>query len=279
MKLSNAARMGDTVVATDAYGTASVMVQYDPLSYSKIDGAQVTKRMVSAAPSVAMPARGAITIDGQNYLVGHGAPDYWKGRAIRVSYVIQGADGLANLMTIGQALAGTPPVTAYAAVVFNKYIGEMNDNSRMAPQYQVFLAGAEEAPEDSLTQLDGVWYLTKQSYLSSSGLRIALSNVVADTPETPCFETVTIGSRTYDPISDSYTSAGVSTKVFRLKWSENYEYLSVGTTPFQRGDIQVFMLKASTPKTSDLLTLSDGSWRILAVQDMGATWRCHARRA
>ena len=275
MKLSQAARMGDTVVATDAYGTASVMVQYDPLSYAKVDGVAVRKRQISVDPSVTMPARGAITIDGQIYLVGHGAPDYWKGRAIRVSYVIQGADGLANLQTIGQALEGTAPVTAYAAVVFAKYLPDANDSSRMPPQYQVFLAGAEEAPEDTLIGLEGAFYLVKQSYISTSGLRVALANIVDE----PCFETVSFANRVYDPVSDSYTSAGTSIKIFRIKWSESFTYLSKASEGFERGDIQVFMLKSSTPKPSDLLTLSDGSWRILAVQDMGATWRCHARRA
>ena len=275
MKLQSAARMGDTVVASDAYGTAQVMVQYDPMSYAKIDGVSVRKRQISAAPSVAMPARGVITIDGQKYLVGHGAPDYWRGKAIRVSYVIQGADGLANLQTIGQALEGTAPVTAYAAVVFAKYLPDANDSSRMPPQYQVFLAGAEEAPEDTLIGLEGAFYLVKQSYISTSGLRVALANIVDE----PCFETVSFANRVYDPVSDSYTSAGTSIKIFRIKWSESFTYLSKASEGFERGDIQVFMLKSSTPKPSDLLTLSDGSWRILAVQDMGATWRCHARRA
>ena len=275
MKLQSAARMGDTVVASDAYGTAQVMVGFDQLSYSKIDGVAVRKRQISAAPSVAMPARGVITIDGQKYLVGHGAPDYWRGKAIRVSYVIQGADGLANLQTIGQALEGTAPVTAYAAVVFAKYLPDANDSSRMPPQYQVFLAGAEEAPEDTLIGLEGAFYLVKQSYISTSGLRVALANIVDE----PCFETVSFANRVYDPVSDSYTSAGTSIKIFRIKWSESFTYLSKASEGFERGDIQVFMLKSSTPKPSDLLTLSDGSWRILSVQDMGATWRCHARRA
>ena len=275
MKLQSAARMGDTVVASDAYGTAQVMVQYDPMSFAKIDGVSVRKRQISAAPSVAMPARGVITIDGQKYLAGHGAPDYWRGSVIRVSYVIQGADGLANLQTIGQALDGIVPVTAYAAVVFAKYLPDANDSSRMPPQYQVFLAGAEEAPEDTLIGLEGSFYLVKQSYISTSGLRVALANIVDE----PCFETVSFANRVYDPVSDSYTSAGTSIKIFRIKWSESFTYLSKASEGFERGDIQVFMLKSSTPKPSDLLTLSDGSWRILAVQDMGATWRCHARRA
>lgn len=275
MKLSRAAGMADTVTATDAYGTATFLCQYDPLSYSKIDGTSVKKRMVSATPSVLMPARGAITIDGQTYLVGHGAPDYWKNQRIRVNYVIQGADGLANLHSIDTALASTTPTTAYAALAFSKYLPEVSDNSRMPPQYQVFLAGSETAPADSLVQLGGVWFLVKQSYLSTSGLRVALANELAE----PVFETVSFGARTYDPITDGYTSSGTSVKILRVKWSEHYLYLSKASETYERGDMQVFMLKASTPKPSDTLTLSDGVWRVLSVQDETTHWSCHVRRA
>lgn len=277
MKLSKAAVMGDTQEAVDAYNLTGTKLQvgFDPLSYSKIDGVAVKKRAISASPSVLMPARGAITIDGQTYLVGHGAPDYWRGSTIRVNYVIQGADGLANLHSIDTALAGTAPITAYAAISFSRYLPEVNDNSRMLPQYQVFLAGSEAAPADSLVQLGGVWYLIKQSYISTSGLRVALANELVE----PVFETVGFGARTYDPITDAYTSSGASVKVLRVKWSEHYQYLSKASETYERGDMQVFMLKASTPKPSDTISLSDGVWRVLSTQDETTHWSCHVRRA
>lgn len=275
MKLSRAAGMADTVTASDAYGTATFLVQYDPLSYSKVDGVQVRKRQISTAPSVVMPARGAATIDGQTYLVGHAAPDYWKGKVIRNTYVIQGADGVANLHSIATALAGTAPTTAYAALVFSKYMPEANDNSKYPPQYQVFLAGSEDAPADSLVQLGGVWYLVKQSYLSTSGLRVALANVLDE----PAFESASFGAKTYDPITDTYSGGAASIAVLRVKWSEHFTYLSKASATFERGDLQVFMLKASSPKPSDSLTLSDGVWRVLSVQDETTYWSCHVRRA
>ena len=277
MKLQNAARMGDTQVAVDAYAptAASFLVGFDPLSYSKIDGTNVTKRMISVSESVAIPARGCIAIDGQIYLCGYGAPDYWKNKAIRVNHTIQGADGLANLTTIAMALAGITPATAYAALVFSKYMPEANDNSKYPPQFQMFMAGSESAAADTLIQLASKWYLVKQSYLSTSGLRVALVNEV----EEPSFETVTFGSRTYDPIADTYSSATSSTRIFRIKWSESFTYLSKASEGFERGDIQIFMLKTMAPKPSDTLALSDGTWRILSVQDEGGAWRCHGRRA
>lgn len=277
MKLKRVARKFDNVQAQDAYGTTTFMVQYEPMSFSKIDGTSVTKRMVSAAPEIVMPARGAITIDGEQYVVGHGAPDYWMGEVIRVSYVIQGATGLANLHSIASAIAQTSPVTAYAALVFSKYMPEANDNSRYPPQYQVFLAGSESAPADSLIQLDGKWFLVKQSYISTSGLRIALANELDE----PAFETVTYGDRTYDPVTDTYSTSNSSVRVLRVKWSEHFHYLTKADETYQRGDIQVMALKTSMPSVipSDLLTLSDGVWRVLSVQDEGTTVSLHMRRA
>ena len=276
MRLYRAARLGDTVTATDAYGTDTFDCGFEPMSFNKIDGVSITKRQISVAPGTVMPARSVATIDGRQYLLGHGAPDYWKGKAIRLNYVIQGADGLANLLTIGQALANSTPTTAYAALAFAKYMpADTNDNSKFSPQYQMFLAGSENAPADSLIQLATKWFLVKQSYISTSGLRIALVNEIED----PVFETVTFGSRTYDPITDAYSSTGASVKIMRIKWSEHYTYLSIGTETYERGDQQVFMLKTATPKPSDTLTLSDGTWRILAVQDEGTRWSCHVRRS
>ena len=105
---------------------------------------------------------------------------------------------------------------------------------------------------------------------------IALINILDE----PCFESVSFGSRVYDPIKDIYTSTGSDVRVMRVKWSESYEYLSVGTTAFLRGDIQVFLPKTVAVKPSDLLALSDGSWKILSVQAFGSNvWRCHCRRA
>lgn len=275
MRLYSAARLADDTVATDAYGTDTIKVQYDALSYAKIDGVAVKKRQISVAPTVTMPTRGAITIDGQTYLVGHGAPDYWKGRTIRVNYVIQGVDGLASLTSITGDLVGTPPLIAYAALVFSKYVPEADVSGKYPPQYQVFLDGAEPAPADSLIRLNGVLYLVKESYLSNSGLRIALVNAI----DTPARETATFNSSVYDPITDSRVDTPTSVEILRVKWQEHFRYLTKASETYERGDQQVFVLKSVTPKPSDNLTLSDGVWRVLSAQDEVTLWSLHVRRA
>lgn len=277
MRLARAARRFDTVSVADAYNplAPAVLCQYEPMSFAKIDGVSITKRQVSTAPEVVMPARGALLIGGKIYITGHGAPDYWKGAPIRTNYVIQGVDGLAELTSIAAALAGIAPHTAYAALVFSKYMPDANDSSKYPPQYQVFLAGCEDAPADSLISLSGVWYLVKESYISTSGLRVTLVNEVAG----PAFETALFSSNTYDPVRDERTPVSGSVPVFRIKWSEHFSYMSQASETFQRGDEQVFMLKSVTAKPQDTLALSDGVWRILSVRDEGVQWCCHVRRA
>ena len=275
MRLLDAARRFDTTTATDAYIAATFKCQFEVLAYSKIDGVAVKKRQISTAPGVAIPARRVVVISGQAYLIGHSAPDFWYDSIIRLNYVIQGADGVANLTTIAAELAGTPPSTAYAALAFAKYLPDAEDSSKYPPQYQVFLSGTESAPADSLIYLNSVWYLVKESYVSTSGLRVSLANVV----DSPNFEMATFTSRVYAPLTDTYVDTPSAIKVFRIKWAEHFEYLSKATEQYERGDLTVMMLKAVTPDPPDTLTLSDGVWRILSAQDEGLTWNCHARRA
>lgn len=276
MKLTSAANKFNTTVASDSYDSSvEFMVQFEPMSFSKIDGVSIMKRQLSISPGTVVPARGCITVDQQVYLVGHGAPDFWKNSVIRTTLIIQGADGLANLTTIADELAGTAPGTAYAALAFAKYLPDAEDSSKYPPQYQVFLSGTESAPADSLIYLNSVWYLVKESYVSTSGLRVSLANVV----DSPNFEMATFTSRVYAPLTDTYVDTPSAIKVFRIKWAEHFEYLSKATEQYERGDLTVMMLKAVTPDPPDTLTLSDGVWRILSAQDEGLTWSCHARRA
>ena len=275
MDLDRIARWLDKTLATDAYSDDTFLCQFENLSYSKIDGVAIKKRTISTAGDVIIPARRVVDIGGQKYLLGTQAPDYWNNEVIRLNFVIQGADGLADLTTIAAELTGTAPTTAYAALAFAKYLPDAEDSSRYPPQYQVFLSGTESAPADSLIKLNSVWYLIKESYISTSGLRVSLANVL----DSPNFENATFSSRVYDPITDTHTPTNSTIKILRVKWSEYFRYLSQASEQYQRGDQQIFTLKAVTPDPPDSFTLSDGTWRVVSSQDEGLTWSCHVRRS
>ena len=276
-RLQRAANKYNDLVAADAYTPATTFLcQFEPMSFSKIDGVAVRKRQISIAPDVTLPARSCVTIGGENYICSHPAPDFWRGSVIRQTVILQGSDGLAKFTTIEGELNNAAGVQAHAAKVFAKYMPDQVDSSKYPPQYQIFMAGSESAPADSLIQFGSEWFLVKQSYESTSGMRIALSNLL----ESPVFETILAGSRTYDPLTDSWSGSTTSMKVMRVKWSEHYEYLTADSTKYQVGDLQVFMLQAGMPtlKVGDTLTLSDGLWKVLSLRTEGTTWSIHARR-
>lgn len=275
MDLERVARRFDNTVAKDAYSNATFMCQFEVLSYSKIDGVAVKKRQISTAVGVTIPSRRVVDIGGQKYLLGTPAPDYWNNEVIRLNFVIQGADGLADLTTIADELSGAGPTQAYAALVFAKYLPDADDSSRYPPQYQIFLSGTESAPADSLIKLNSIWYLIKESYISTSGLRVSLANAI----DIPNFENATFSSRVYDPVTDTHTPTNSTVKILRVKWSEHFRYLSKASEQYERGDQQVFTLKSVTPDPPDNFILSDGTWKVVSSQDEGLTWSCHVRRA
>ena len=274
MRLKDAAHKFDTTQATDPYGSGSINIQFEPLLYNKIDGVAVKKRQISTFPETIIPKRRVLVIDGHPYLVGYASPDVSNNETIRSNYFVQGATGVAGVTTISKELAGTTRQKAYAALTFAKYLPDTEDSSRYPPQYEIFFSITEDVMADSLLFLNDSYFLVKQSYISDSGLLVALSNKVDDP-----FESASFSDRTYDPLTDSNSSVDTTVPVFRIKWSEHFKYLSKASATYERGDIQILMLKTKSPVAADLVTLSDGVWRIISVQDEGALWSCHARRA
>ena len=55
MNLYNAAKRFNTQLAADAYTGDTFMCQFEPMSFSKIDGVSIEKRQLSVEPTVAIP--------------------------------------------------------------------------------------------------------------------------------------------------------------------------------------------------------------------------------
>lgn len=277
MRLHSVAKFFDTLVARDAYSPGTTLrVQFEPMSFAKTDGVMVRKRAVSLAPGVNIPPRGAIEIDGQVYLAGHSAPDYWNGTEIRKLVVIQGADKSVVVKSIAELLLGSVTTSAYADIVFNKIVTDQRESSEATEEYSVFLAGTEGAYRDSVVVHDTDLYLVKYSVISSSGLRIASANKMDD----GALETGTRSTRTYNPVTGTFSSTPVALQVLRVRWEDKFKYLSEGQEDYVRGDQTLFVLQADFPATpGDHVQLSDGTWKVISVQGSGTVNVLHVRRA
>ncbi len=275
MKLKNVSKFFDKTKAVDAYNSSySFKCQVEPLDMYRTEGTRIKIRNMSTAPEVVIPVRRVIKIDSQAYLVSDSSADHWAGDTIRNRYVLQGADYVVEIRTIAQVLADAPGVQAWASIDFNKYSTDERDSADYHPQYHIFF-GEGAAAEHSIIHTTERTYLVKNAYKAPSGLYDTICNELDD----PVIDTVTFKSRTYIPITDSFTESSSTIRCIRIRWQDKFTYLSQGSEKFERGDIQVLVPSSVTPKAADVIDMSDGQWRVLSVVD-GAGYRTlHMRRA
>jgi hypothetical protein len=276
MKLKAAARRFDKTTAADAYDPlVTFKCQIEPFDFYKIDGStSVKRRIMSVAPGTVIPARRVILVGDQYFLVGTPGEDFWRDETIRNNYIIQGADFVVTVYTLEEFIAGDPGFTAYASIDFSKYAVDERDSSQWHPQYRIFFGNTEPITEYSVVESDGTFYLVRNASNTVSGILDARSNRI----DGPVVDAAVFSAQTYDPISDSYTSTGLTVRCIRLRWQEHFEYLSVASEKFKAGDMQVLLPLSVTPKAGDRITLSDGEWVSVAVVTQPTYHMVHVRR-
>ena len=274
MKLKNVSRFFDKTKAVDAYNSRySFKCQVEPLDMYRTEGTRIKIRNMSTAPGVTIPARRVIKIDDQAYIVSDSSLDHWSGEAIRSRYVLQGADHVVEIRTISQVLEDVPGVQAYASIDFNKYGTDERDSSRYHPQYHIYF-GKETVEEDYVVHTTSSNYLVKNSYLTPAGIVDALANELDD----PVVQVSVSTGRTYDPVTDSYTATTSSVRAVLVRWQEYFEYLTQGSTKYERGDAQLFVLPAVQAKAGDTVSISGEDFRVLSHLDRTGYRTLHIRR-
>ena len=274
MKLKNVSKFFDKTKAVDAYNALySFKCQVEPLDMYRTEGTRIKIRNMSTAPGVTIPARRVIKIDDQAYIVSDSSLDHWSGEAIRSRYVLQGADHVVEIRTISQVLEDVPGVQAYASIDFNKYGTDERDSSRYHPQYHIYF-GKETVEEDYVVHTTSSNYLVKNSYLTPAGIVDALANELDD----PVVQVSVSTGRSYDPVTDSYTATTSSVRAIIVRWQEYFEYLTQGSTKYERGDAQLFVLPAVQAKAGDTVSISGEDFRVLSHLDKAGYRTLHIRR-
>lgn len=277
MRLHRAASHFDKSSAVDAYTPgASLYGQFDIYDDSKRDGLTVKRRVLSMDPSVAIPSRRVVTSNGITWIVGLGAVDYFSGSAIRVKYVVQAADGLAQVRSFYQVLSGSSGLSAYASSVWDKGAKEVEISSGITPVFSLFFAESEPIIERDIVILGTDWYIVRSVYPSEAGFLVA----ACDRLDAPVLDTVSVVTQAYSPITDGTTDTSVSVSMIRIRWQSNFEYLTETSEDYERGDIQGVILKsAATPAPGSQVITSDSvKWRVVSTIDMGTVWSVHLRR-
>lgn len=279
MRLHDTANYFDRVSVRDAYTLVEACKgQLDLYDDVQRDGITAVRRVLSVRPGTVMPARRAVRLDGDDYLMSEkGAPDYHLGTEIRRKYILHRSDGLAEIKTILQELTNVQGTSAHAGVVWLKGSKEVDESSDLTNHNTLYFAKGEPVQVGYVTRLDTIWYVIRGVYATQSGFIAA----VADQLDTPHFDTVAYNSRVYNPVTDAYATTTVNVKALRLRWQTHFEYLSPASAKFDEGDDVVMVAAAAvaTPTTGDTIMLADGLRRVEAMYSVGGVWQLHVRRA
>lgn len=278
MRLKDAARYFDKTVCADVYApTVTFKAQLDLFDDAKRDGATVLRRILSTSPDVVLPARLTITTSGGVWMIGTGHIDSFNSEDIRTKYIIHHADGPATIKTVAQALStgGTP---SYASRLWIKDLKEVDVSSSLFSMLNVYFAPNEAVAAGNLILLAGHLHFVRNVYTGAAGLLIAESdelpaNAVSSVTYTP-------RGGAYNPTTDvTAASAPITANLLRTRYQDDFAYQNEAAPKYVTGDIRGSVLKSVivAPKVDDYVTLTDGDWRVVSIEDETLTWGLHLR--
>lgn len=274
--------MFDRALCADAYVLGpSFKAQLDLFDDSKRDGGTVARRVLSVAPGVALPARGAINVHGEVFLVGGLHQDSFNGSVVRKKYVCHRADSLGMVRTLEQAILATAGTATYGARLWVKDMKEVDVSSKLNAFFNLYFAASEAIPVGSVVTLQGIMHLVRNSFVSAAGFRLA----EADELPLTCLQSIVYTDKSgqaYDEANDAYgTLPPATVPVLWHRFQSGFENLRPAAEPFLPGDVTVNVSKASVAAagTGDTFVMLGSTWRVLDVRDNGANvWMLHARR-
>lgn len=267
----------DKTPCQDAYtGSFSFNGQLKAWDESTRDSEVAQRRVLSTGPDVVLPARRAIRVFDEVYLVGTPHTDTFRGMPIRKGYPASLADGLATLKSLGSLCTGQSGTTAYAGKAWLKDDAFTQQDSHLNPKHMFYLSVAETVSPGMTITLNGLMAVVRAVFDAPSGLRVAIS----DEMMAPNVETAGLEVRVFDPVLNQSTATTTSVTAVRMRWQSLFKYENTTTPAFAPGDQQVAVAKSVvTPTPGSVFILSDGRWTVASLEDNNDTWLCKVSRA
>lgn len=283
MKLSDASQAFDDEAFADSYypSVISFYGQTDVYDGSKRDGSTVVRRILSVAPGVTIPTRGAIKSGAGDldYIVGLKIYDSFRGTSVREKYIIQRSNHLAAILSTLDVLNGATGTEARAGTLWLKNAKDERVGSESHPVYNIYFSSYETVIKGQVIEVDGVLYRVKVVSRPASGFKIAECFEFAEVLSTI---TYTPSATAKDVASDSYlpqTPADIPG--LRERFLSYYENEDAGRVKFVTGDELLSIRKSdvAAPVLQDYVTLGTEDWTIMDIRDPGDdTWGLHVRR-
>jgi hypothetical protein len=278
MRLATAASYFDDTPCRDGVTPASVLFrgQLNLYDDSQRDGPTVVRRVLSVAPSIAIPSHRLLEIHGERWIVGASQLDSFGGEAIRNKYILLRAQGACTVKTAAQALSSGGS-SSYATALWMKDWKEENVSSALEAFFNVYLPSPVTIDVGQIVTIAGRLYRARNSYPSAGGFTVAECDGLAS----DAIASGTYQSTTYNPATDTHSTSNAAVSVLKLRWQEAHRYAAESAEKFEAGDIVGLVTKVAVAaaKAGHKLTIGSTVYAVHAVGEEGACWALHLRKA
>lgn len=258
---------------TDAYLFDGQVASYDD---SSSDGATVRRRVMSAAPTVALPTRKVVSIYGDRWLAGRGTADGFQGATVRQHFNMKRVTDLVSVLTPEEARAEASGTLAYVHKLFLKDTVNSMTDSEYDCQFNVFIAPGETARKGSfLRDTEGRLYRVRNDYLPADEVRVLES----DQLDIDALVTATFNTGTYDPATDTVSAGTTTSKIIVLDTPKFYRFRHVSDDRIKPGDMTMFAASSLNCQPGTEFEIAGVKWEVLTVQPEIDLLAIHARMA
>lgn len=273
MKFRDAIQRFNQTPFHDAYsGEELGYAQLDVFNDSMREGPTTQRRVLEVSVDQQPPTRRAVTFHDTTWLTGLEQLDAFRGEVVRKKWVLQKAEFKPTYYSLRELLEDGNGVDFYAAKIWEKTNAQVEISSAKFNQLVIYSGITEDIQRDYIIKEGNTYYTVMSVYEGATG---HLASIVEQLDPDP-LETVSIGNRVWDPITETYIEEGGESKILRLRWQSDFQYHSLNTPTFERGDLQVASLEGQTNGTT--MELRDGSWRVVNSQPRNGVHYLHLRR-
>jgi hypothetical protein len=242
-----------------------------------VSGDTFRRHTLSTQDGFTSPARRAVSILGDVWLLGDSNPDGFKGAVIRRNYSLKRSTGAVKLLTPSQACLSSSGTTMYAYKEY--YRDNMNpmSDSKFDTMWNIYCPSNEAVSRGSFF-LDGSTLLrVRNNYRSVEGFNIAET----DEFDSDALQAVTFTSNGGVSLTtDLPATIATATTAIQTDQSKFYKFRTEAEADRKPGDRTVFVPKSAlTPKVGAVFTMLGKSWKALSVVDEIDSWALLAKLA
>ncbi len=274
-EIADVAKHFDDISAYDAYtGTLAFKGQFNTFDETAISGSTERKRTLSVAPGTVLPARKAINIFGEVWVIGGGNTDGIYDRAIRKAYWLKRADDLATVRTPLQYLTSAAGTQMYASMSYLKDTVNGVTDAEYDPFWEAYVADSESIPRGSIISVAGNVLRVRTSHKELSGFRLAQADQL-DAVNTVSM-IVPTGGQVYDPVTDTHSGGTATVTAIILDAYKLYKYAMKYDEKVNSGDLTA-IVAAKVPVGSTVSFNSKG-FRVVSAQPEADAFSLHLVR-